>query len=130
MLDWIERRLKQRKDAEERFEQIEKQINEVWRDIRKAIDHGVENHNSWKKIDGNVDYFDVTASDRLGSRKVTVHVDREKQTILVQRAEDSMSFKLGLGASRKIKIMHEKKAVTAAKAAEIILDPLLFPELV
>ena len=130
MLDWIERRLKQRKDAEERFEQIEKQINEIWRDIRKAIDHGVENHNSWKKIDGNVDYFDVTASDRLGSRKVTVHVDREKQTILVQRAEGSTSFELGLGASRKIKIFYEKKAITAAKTAEIILDPLLFPELV
>jgi len=58
MLGWIERRLKQRKDAEERFEQI----NEIWRDIRKAIDQGVANHNAWKKIDGNVDYFDVTAS--------------------------------------------------------------------
>ena len=62
MSGWIEQRLKQRKDAEERFEQIEKQINEIWRDIRKAIDRGVENHNAWKKIDGNVDYFDVTAS--------------------------------------------------------------------
>jgi len=90
----------------------------------------VENHNAWKKIDGNVDYFDVTASDRPGRRKVTVHVDREKQTILVQRAEGSISFELGLGASRKIRILHEKKAVSAAKAAEIILDPLLFPDLV
>ena len=126
MCDWIEGRRKQRADAEAKFPQLERQRGHAWSNVEKAIRDCAREYGECKPI-GSSNGGSTLVVTTLDGRNVTVA--RGKQGITATRGKSgTISFEFNLNTSGVIEIVHGGASVTSEKAAELILDPLFFPE--
>ncbi len=147
-MDWVERWAAEERDRQAAETRIKEGVDHLWKNLCYALRASVEASNanlSDRSLEYSGDGLESVSVKRVNSAvtpalrevsRVEIGLDREKRTIrIAYRGKDQplhgapSNLELRLNDRREPAIFLDGREISAEKAAEELLSPLIFPKL-
>lgn len=145
-MDWVEQRIKERAERSSRASIIAKSVSDIWTNLRAATVDSVQAYSpeairKGQTVRTNGQEYATIVVRRESSQAIpteagavlTATLDRNKPEISIAYEGDlrgrafRFAFDIHDGSAS---LFHEGNAVSTERAAELMISPLLFPDLI
>lgn len=131
-MNWINERIKQSDERDERDRLISNEQVRIYEELSTQVHRDVEHANKTErfsiKMNGNAVLHDRIVE--CNGKKINIKLDKKTHIISVVGKNTNLSFTLDICPNGGVCLKDaEGKQIHIPQIAEIILDPLLFPDL-
>jgi hypothetical protein len=137
-MTWIEDRVQERTLLANRNRLIsqfaERTFGALWEQVEQCIGEatlkGIDAYTNGSVFERSI-FLNVKGrpGSQIPPKELTVTLDRAERTITVKGLERPLQFTLEVGAGDVVQMHFEGNPLSYERAAEMMLDPFLFPDL-